>query len=1010
MASLYGANFEIKIDVNSQSLVIAGAAAASLQQQLRFLVREQTIDNKYTAEQLAIIDKTIVSLNQQIQDAKVRNREFFQTLSLIPGPIGQIAGQTQMWITSLRELSRLNLKDITTDIKNIFNSFGGSPIANIGRTTAADLKNQEKGLLDEAAAFTQLASSLGLSAAAFNINTVAGQKNQLSLFNQAKELLALRQIQSSVIETTNLETGALTGYRLVVSDAGKGTSVLKNLAGDLTATQALQIVTSKDLNKTLTEMALANMSAAKAQNATTTAEAANIPVTEANTVATSAWNTTLVITRTVLLGVLGAVTALVAAFYLMYELVPKIRNTFVEWWDSFKNIIVGTAEMEANLKKVGDMIDDTGTILQLDLEQNKRTNAEKISDLKKSRESEKTIREQNLNDIKNNLVRVQQAYDEAKGNIGSVVAAIQKEYGAFGLHPDSKKFDELMSKATKQVEDLLKQRNDLVSELYVKTNEDIEKTDKESFDRRLRNLDARISNETKKEKLTSDQLKAIYNERNNLIDDFYAKQEQRLTKEEELERTKQQKEKLVQYEVSINTKRIENEKSLSEKVLAESSKGTEDYYKTKEQIIEKNFQLEKERARLNEKTQATEERNAQTKRYKDLQELAHEKLLDEVKLKQDQLNGLANQTKDFYEKERELEISRYKEKIFLAQKNQAELEALEKEHKKKMRDIDAQELQYKASIEERKSKTEYQEQENRGKVGVKWIYSHHNKIREINKEIYVDERNAEDLSYQAKKKSAEGNDAELERIETEHAQRVLEIKEQQFERDRYLNAYLLQATEKMGQDLLTIGDVIMQEKQGKDKAAFESGKKLAVAGIIVQKASSIGTIWENNAAANAKARATFWATGGQPFVTINTVLAALDTAATIASAAQAISQINSTDFQAAGGGKGMGKNLATGGMINGPSHADGGVPITAEGGEAVMTRGAVTAFGPLLSMMNQAGGGVSFGSGVMGGARYDAPKITDNSAQQPIIKTYVVEGELTSAQYKAARLKDLSTL
>ena len=117
-----------------------------------------------------------------------------------------------------------------------------------------------------------------------------------------------------------------------------------------------------------------------------------------------------------------------------------------------------------------------------------------------------------------------------------------------------------------------------------------------------------------------------------------------------------------------------------------------------------------------------------------------------------------------------------------------------------------------------------------------------------------------------------------------------------------------------------------------------------------------------------------------------------------------------------GGGAGgsvtlIGKNYGDGGMIDGPRHAAGGVMINAEGGEAVMTRGAVTMFKPLLSMMNQAGGGTSFTSdAVGGGARPDAPATREISMEQPIIKTYVVENDLTSMQHKQARLKSLSTL
>jgi len=107
----------------------------------------------------------------------------------------------------------------------------------------------------------------------------------------------------------------------------------------------------------------------------------------------------------------------------------------------------------------------------------------------------------------------------------------------------------------------------------------------------------------------------------------------------------------------------------------------------------------------------------------------------------------------------------------------------------------------------------------------------------------------------------------------------------------------------------------------------------------------------------------------------------------------------------------LGKNYGAGGMINGPLHAAGGVMINAEGGEAIMTRGAVTKFAPLLSALNVAGGGTSFSRGAVGYANVDNPKVADAANNNPmIVKTYVVTNDLTTAAQKQARLKDLSTL
>lgn len=118
----------------------------------------------------------------------------------------------------------------------------------------------------------------------------------------------------------------------------------------------------------------------------------------------------------------------------------------------------------------------------------------------------------------------------------------------------------------------------------------------------------------------------------------------------------------------------------------------------------------------------------------------------------------------------------------------------------------------------------------------------------------------------------------------------------------------------------------------------------------------------------------------------------------------------STSGASAAAAPNLGRNYADGGLIGGKRHAQGGTMIEAEAGEAIMTRGAVTMFAPMLSAMNQMGGGTSFGNQLF--VRPDAPNVEKpQEAQAPLImKTYVVSNELTSESEKLARLKDLSTL
>jgi hypothetical protein len=198
----------------------------------------------------------------------------------------------------------------------------------------------------------------------------------------------------------------------------------------------------------------------------------------------------------------------------------------------------------------------------------------------------------------------------------------------------------------------------------------------------------------------------------------------------------------------------------------------------------------------------------------------------------------------------------------------------------------------------------------------------------------------------------------------------------------------------------------MQQIAGKNKG-------MAKAGLIIEQAAGVAKIVINTLAAASKAG---WIT---PAAIAIEVAGALGVAQAVVATMKGIQQIDAQDATPGGGASAapspnstasLGRNYGDGGMINGPRHAGGGVMINAEGGEAVMTRGAVTMFGPLLSALNQSGGGVAFGNSMV--SSYDAPARTNPAAeQQPMImKTYVVSNELTTAAEKQARLKDLSTL
>jgi hypothetical protein len=209
----------------------------------------------------------------------------------------------------------------------------------------------------------------------------------------------------------------------------------------------------------------------------------------------------------------------------------------------------------------------------------------------------------------------------------------------------------------------------------------------------------------------------------------------------------------------------------------------------------------------------------------------------------------------------------------------------------------------------------------------------------------------------------------------------------------------------MNRELKAAGDNQQKQEEIKKKY-FEKNKKLQIANATIQMFQSAISAFASMAA----------------IPVVGPALGAVAAAAAIALGIANINKIKSQQYESdagAGGAEGkaapqasmnLGKNYGDGGMINGPRHAGGGVMINAEGGEAVMTRGAVTMFAPLLSAMNQMGGGTSFSRGASGQAGYDSPRVTETITQPQIVKTYVVSSDLTNEAEKQARLKDLSTL
>jgi hypothetical protein len=233
-------------------------------------------------------------------------------------------------------------------------------------------------------------------------------------------------------------------------------------------------------------------------------------------------------------------------------------------------------------------------------------------------------------------------------------------------------------------------------------------------------------------------------------------------------------------------------------------------------------------------------------------------------------------------------------------------------------------------------------------------------------------------------------------IKEKYVQARKKLAEQEFAANAQVVSQTLDAVAKLSGAIASSYD----EEAKTSKDAFEKRKKLQVATALMSAASGVIQILTQPS------------TLPSPF---DWIVKGINAAALAVTTGVQISNIKKTQFggggdSGTGGGQNLGRNYEEGGLIGGKRHAQGGTMIEAEAGEAIMTRGAVTMFAPMLSMMNQMGGGTSFGNQLF--IRPDAAAVEKpQQAQEPIImKTYVVSSELTTESEKQARLKDLSTL
>ena len=145
------------------------------------------------------------------------------------------------------------------------------------------------------------------------------------------------------------------------------------------------------------------------------------------------------------------------------------------------------------------------------------------------------------------------------------------------------------------------------------------------------------------------------------------------------------------------------------------------------------------------------------------------------------------------------------------------------------------------------------------------------------------------------------------------------------------------------------------------------------------------------------------------------ILTAIATGASVISAVKAAISATKKAAGQGGGGSGgsggagqTGGRFALGGLVEGPGTGQSdSIPALLSSGESVINSRSTQMFGPMLSSMNQLGGGKSFSSsGVIGGAESRLSNAIGNTP----IQTYVVASEVTSVQQMERQVQDRSAL
>jgi hypothetical protein len=260
---------------------------------------------------------------------------------------------------------------------------------------------------------------------------------------------------------------------------------------------------------------------------------------------------------------------------------------------------------------------------------------------------------------------------------------------------------------------------------------------------------------------------------------------------------------------------------------------------------------------------------------------------------------------------------------------------------------------------------------------------------------------AEQLAVQQQKELEgveKGSKEEIE-ILKKYAALKKQLKDEEIQATGQLISATLDAFAGLGNAIASIYD----EEAKTSEEAFNKRKKLQKATALISAASGIVQILTQPS------------TIPSPF---DWIVKGVNAAALAVATGVQISKINATQFEGGGtGGNEQPRRLASGGIVVGPGGPkDDRVPTLLSNGESVINARSTELFRPLLSKINEIGGGRRFANGGIVSTNYTQQQALNEvnstlglTSTQPI-KTYVVAGDMTSQQMFDRAQKSRSTL